>query len=344
MTIRPFKRRDPVKAGAAGLALITLVSLTAFYFEDIPVVGGGTTYSAKFTEAAGLKPDNEVRIAGVKAGKVTDMELEGREVRVDFRIDDAWLGDKTTASIEIKTLLGQKYLALDPRGERELDDSEPIPVERTRSPYDVTEAFQDLGRTSGEVDTAALAQSFQVMADTFRGSPQHVGDALRGLSAFSKTISSRDEQLKQLMGNTRQVSQTLGDRNEEFGKLIADGNLLLEEIRFRKDAISTLLTSTQQLSVQLRGLVADNEAQLRPALATLERVTAVLHENQENLSRGLENMAPFVRLFTNTLGNGRWFDSYVCGQVPPMLHAGPAGVNEEGCRPPVAGQPQGGPR
>lgn len=118
----------------------------------------------------------------------------------------------------------------------------------------------------------------------------------------------------------------------------------MEEIRFRREAISTLLRSTRQLSEQLRGLVADNHAQLRPALTTLERVTEVLHRNQDNLDRGLQNLAPFARYFSNTVGNGRWFDSYVCGQVPPILHAGPVTSNEEGCRPPIEGGAGGGPR
>lgn len=342
--IERLRRRDPAAAGVVGLVLITAISLLAFYFEDLPVVGG-TTYRAQFTEAAGLSPDDEVRIAGVKAGKVTDMSLRGKHVEVAFRVDDAWVGDRTTASIEIKTLLGQKYLSLDPQGEREQDSSIAIPADRTRSPYDVTEAFQDLGRTSGEVDTAALAQSFQTMADTFRGTPEHIGEALRGLSSFSQVISSRDAQLKQLLGHTREVSRVLGDRDEVFAKLLADGNLLMEEIRFRREAISTLLRSTRQLSEQLRGLVADNHAQLRPALATLERVTEVLHRNQDNLSRGLQNLAPFARYFSNTVGNGRWFDSYVCGQFPPVLGAGPVTSNEEGCRPPIeGGAGSGGPR
>ncbi|WP_407690563.1 MCE family protein [Saccharopolyspora rhizosphaerae] len=342
--MRRLKQRDPAAAGVVGLVLITVVSLLAFYFEDLPVVGG-TTYRAQFTEAAGLKPDDEVRIAGVKAGTVTSMSLRGKHVEVAFRVDDAWVGDRTTASIEIKTLLGQKFLSLDPRGEREQDPSEPITAERTRSPYDVTEAFQDLGRTSGEVDTAALAQSFQTMADTFRGTPAHVGEALRGLTAFSQVISRRDEQLDQLLSGTRQVSQVLADRDQVFAKLIADGNLLMEEIRFRRDAIATLLRSTRELSEQLRGLVADNRAQLQPALATLQRVTEVLHRNQDNLNRGLQNLAPFARYFSNTVANGRWFDSYVCGQVPPVLQLGPVTANEQGCAPPIeGGSGRGGPR
>lgn len=343
--MKRLREADPVKVGAAGLVLVIAAALGAFYFPELPLVGGGTTYSAEFGEAGGLKPDSEVRIAGVKAGTVTGMELEGKHVRVDFRVDDAWLGDRTTASIEIKTLLGQKYLSLDPVGTRPLEPSTPIPVARTTAPYDVTDAFNDVGKAQGQIDTQQLARSFQVMADTFRGSPQEVGGALRGLSAVSKTISSRDEQLRELLHNANRVSKTLADRRGEFGKLLADGNVLLEEIRFRKDAIARLLTGTQKLSEQVSGLVADNHAQLRPALARLDQITSLLHANQDQLNRSLQNLAPFSRLFTNTVGNGRWFDSYICGQLPPTLRAGPTTVNREGCQPPVAGQPgRRGPR
>jgi phospholipid/cholesterol/gamma-HCH transport system substrate-binding protein len=34
-----------------------------------------------------------------------------------------------------------------------------------------------------------------------------------------------------------------------------------------------------------------------------------------------------VRLFTNSVGTGRWFDSYLCGLAPPTI--GP--INPEGC-------------
>lgn len=342
----PVNTRNPVTAGAIGLTLIVTSLLAALHFDDLPAIGSGPEYSAEFTEAAGLKPGDEVRVAGVKAGEVGDMELRGNRVWVEFRVPDAWLGDRTRASIEIKTLLGQKYLALDPQGHKRLDPSEPIPASRTRAPYDITEAFNGLASTTGQIDTGQLARSFEVMSDTFRGSPANVKEALRGLSALSQTVSSRDEQLARLLDNAQRVSKTVADRNGEFRKLIADGNLLLTEIRHRKEAISALLAGTRNLSAQLRGIVADNQAQLAPALDKLERITALLHANQDNLNRGLANLAPFSRVFTNAVGNGPWFDGYICGLLPPTLQSGPVNVNPQGCQPPIAGQnpTPGGPR
>ncbi|MBB5954827.1 phospholipid/cholesterol/gamma-HCH transport system substrate-binding protein [Saccharothrix tamanrassetensis] len=335
--------RNPVTTGAVGLTVIALLLLSAFYYDDLPIIGGGTTYSAEFTEAAGLVPSNEVRVAGVKVGKVTDVELAGDRVLVSFRVKDAWLGDRSTATIRIKTLLGQKFLALDPQGSQPLDPREPIPRDRTLSPYDVQEAFNGLATTVGQIDTKQLADSFRVLSETFQGSADSVRGALDGLSALSKTISSRDEQLARLLDNTRQITKTLSDRNEQFEKLLADGNLLLGELRKRKDAIGALLTGTRELSKELSGLVSDNNAQLKPALEQLDRVSTMLQRNQDALSRGLALMAPFYRVFANTLGNGRWFDVYICGLLPPSVNLGVVGFNEEGCLPPgVRRSPSGG--
>ncbi|ONI82803.1 ABC transporter substrate-binding protein [Saccharothrix sp. ALI-22-I] len=336
-------QRNPVTVGAVSLTVVVLLLLAAFYSDDLPIVGGGTTYSAEFTEAAGLVPANEVRVAGVKVGKVTDVELDGDRVKVSFKVKDAWVGDRTTAMIRIKTLLGQKYLALDPQGSQPLNPGDPIPRERTLSPYDVQEAFNGLASTVGQIDTKQLADSFQVLSETFQGSAESVRGALDGLSALSKTISSRDEQLAQLLANTNQITKTLSDRNEQFEKLLADGNLLLGELSKRRDAIGALLTGTRELSRELSGLVADNSAQLRPALEQLDRVATMLQRNQDTLDRSLALMAPFYRVFANTLGNGRWFDSYICGLLPPSVNLGVVGFNEEGCLPPgVQRTPSGG--
>lgn len=312
-----FRERNPIPIGAAGLLVLALLTGAAFFFEDLPIIGGGTTYQALFSEAAGLQSGDEARVAGVKVGQVSKVELAGKDVVVSFKVKDAWLGDRTGASIQVKTVLGQKYLELDPAGTAVLDPDRPIPRSRTATPFDVVTAFTGLAGTIEQIDTAQLSRSFQVMAETFRGTPDEVQGALGGLSRLSQTISSRDQQLATLLANTQNVSRVLAERNAEFSRLLADGNLLLEEVRERRAAISALLDGTRELSIQLRALVAENQAQLRPALEQLDRVATILQRNQDQLSRGIELLAPFARLFSNTVANGRWFDNFICGLIPP---------------------------
>jgi phospholipid/cholesterol/gamma-HCH transport system substrate-binding protein len=325
--VKSFRSRNPMPIGIAGIVVIALALTVAMFSDDLPIIGGGTTYSAQFSEAAGVEPDDEVRIAGVKVGKVTDVSLEGSNVVVTFKVKDAWVGDDTSAAIKIKNVLGQKYLSLEPDGRDVLDPSNPIPHSRTTSPYDVLEAFRGLAETTNAIDTNQLAQSFEVISQTFADTPDEVKGALTGLQQLSTTISSRDQQLSTLLSNTREISQTLADRDAEVVQLLQDGNLLLDEIGRRRDAIKTLLEGTQALAKELSGLVADNQQQLGPVLTSLDQLTGMLQRNQDALGKGIKNMAPFVRLFNNAVGNGRWFDNYICGLLPPAL--GP--INEEGC-------------
>jgi phospholipid/cholesterol/gamma-HCH transport system substrate-binding protein len=325
--VKSFRSRNPIPIGIAGIVVIALGLTVAMFSDDLPIIGGGTTYSAQFSEAAGVEADDEVRIAGVKVGKVTDVSLEGSNVVVTFKVKDAWVGDDTSAAIKIKNVLGQKYLSLDPDGRDVLDPSIPIPRNRTTSPYDVLEAFRGLAETTNAIDTNQLAQSFEVISQTFADTPDDVKGALTGLQQLSTTISSRDQQLATLLSNTREISQTLADRDAEVVQLLQDGNLLLDEISRRRDAIKTLLEGTQALAKELSGLVADNQKQLGPVLTSLDQLTGMLQRNQDALGKGIKNMAPFVRLFNNAVGNGHWFDNYICGLLPPAL--GP--INEEGC-------------
>jgi phospholipid/cholesterol/gamma-HCH transport system substrate-binding protein len=318
-------RRGPVPIAVTGLLVLVLIAVVAFNAPTI--FAGGTTYKAEFGEAAGLQSGDMVTIAGVEAGRVTDVKLAGDRVLVSFRVSDAWVGDRTSASIEIKTLLGAKYLALDPQGDKDLEPDSPIPLARTASPFDVVEAFDGLSGTIDQIDTAKLAESLTTLSDTFRGTPPEVRGALDGLSRLSTTIASRDEEIRKLLAGTHNLSGVLADRNQEFEKLLSDGNLLLAEIQKRRAAISNLLDGTRALSEQLSGLVADNKEQLRPALEQLDRVAALLQRNRDSLDASLQKEAVFVRLFTNAVGNGEWFDNYVCGLFPPPL--GP--INPGGC-------------
>src|SRR3954466_8881613 len=168
---KPFRDRNPVLIGAISLAVIITLVFLAFNAQSLPLIGGGTVYRAQFAEGAGLKPDDPVRVAGVKVGKVESLALEHGAVTVEFRVKDAFVGDRSEAAIKIETVLGAKYLALVPRGQGGLDPDTPIPLDRTASPYDVVQAFADLSTTVDQIDTAQLASSFEVLAQTFADTP-----------------------------------------------------------------------------------------------------------------------------------------------------------------------------
>ncbi|AVH25189.1 MCE family protein [Nocardia cyriacigeorgica] len=322
-------KRSPAFIGVLGLVMVLLVTMSAFFLDRLPIIGAGISYSAEFSEAAGLDRGDEVRVAGVKVGSVSGVRLDGDRVVVDFRTRDTWIGDETTASIQIKTLLGQKYLALDPQGSRVADPSDRIPLSRTVSPYDVIDAFSDAARTLDEIDTTQLATSMRVLSDAFATTPPHIRSAIDGVTRLSNTVAKRDDELRKLFAATKKTTQVLADRNAEFERLLTSGGQLFAELNIRQQAISQLLAGAQTVSTELSALVADNEKQIGPALTNLQAAIDLLNANQANITKTLELAAPFYGLYANVLGTGRWFDAVIVNITPPGLPEIP------GYRPPV---------
>jgi phospholipid/cholesterol/gamma-HCH transport system substrate-binding protein len=316
--MRPFRERNPVLVGFAGLVAIALLMLAAFRADQLPLIGGGDTYYAEFSEAGGLQSGDEVRVAGVKVGEVKELTLDGNVVRVEFLVDKGVeFGPDTEAVIRVKTLLGDMFVGLEPEGSGQLEPGSTIDVEHTTAPYDVVDAFSDLSDTATRIDTAQLATAFDTVSELLEQTPEEIRGTLTGLSRISRNIAARDAQINSLLQNLDKVSGVLADRNQELVKLFEDGSVLFRAVSARRESIHNLLVATQQLSTQLRGLVADTRADLGPALAQLSDVLDVLKKNEENLDESLRLMAPFYRVFANTLGSGSWWDSWI-QNIPPV--------------------------
>jgi phospholipid/cholesterol/gamma-HCH transport system substrate-binding protein len=316
--MKPFRERNPVIVGAISLAVIVLLIVAAVRAKDLPLIGGGDTYYATFSEAGGLRSGDEVRLAGVRVGEVDSIELDNGSVKVAFKINtDAEFGEDTEAQIKVKTILGDMYLALVPRGDGQLAEGATIPVERTQSPYDVVDAFSDLAQTSDDIDTDQLAKSLTTLADLTRNTPEEFQRALQGVSALSETVASRNDQVNSLLKNLKRVSTVLDARDDDIVGLMDDADVLFRSLLQRRQAIHDLLVSTSDLSQQLTGLVRDSRADLKPALDHLESVLGVLTKNEDNLDTSLRLLAPFYRYFANVFGNGPWWDTYI-SNLPPV--------------------------
>jgi phospholipid/cholesterol/gamma-HCH transport system substrate-binding protein len=319
----PFRERNPVIVGAISLAVMALLILAAFRASDLPLIGGGDTYYAEFSEAGGLQVNDEVRIAGVRVGKVESVELDGDKVKVGFKVEtDSEFGEETRAAIRVKTLLGAMYLSLLPAGDDQLEEDSTIPVERTTSPFDVVDAFSGLAETSADIDTDQLAKSLTTLSDLTRNTPEEFRGALQGVSKLSETIASRDDQINSLLNNLERVSTVLDDRDQDIVQLMRDSDVLFQALVSRRDAIHDLLVSTSTLSEELTTLVTQSRADLKPALDHLENVVGVLNKNEDNIDNSIRLMAPFYRVFANTLGTGPWFDTFIMN-LPPL--PGPGG-------------------
>ena len=109
-------RRVPVEtAGVIGFALFALL-LTMLVGNTLAQGSSGDSrhYTAIFTDASGVKPGDDVRIAGVRVGRVDSRELIGNLAHVGFTVaNDQHVRADTEVKVSYLNLLGQRYLALE---------------------------------------------------------------------------------------------------------------------------------------------------------------------------------------------------------------------------------------
>ena len=109
----------------------------------------------------------------------------------------------------------------------------------------------------------------------------------------------------------------LAERDEDIVALMKDSDVLMRALVARREAVHQLLVSTSRFSTELTLLVQQSRADLKPALDNLQGVVNLLIKNQANLDESLRLMAPFYRVFANTLGTGPWFDTWI-SNLPPV--------------------------
>jgi phospholipid/cholesterol/gamma-HCH transport system substrate-binding protein len=325
--VKPFRERNPIPIAIIGIVVIAAALAVALNAGSLPFVNGGPSYSAAFTDRSGLNSGDDVRVAGVKVGQVDDVALApskkyGKIVKVDFHVDDGtYLGAKSTAAIKIKTLLGAKYVDLTPTGDRALGEHATIPVARTTTPFDVTDAFVGLGRTTGHTDKKRLAKAFNTLSSAFKDTPPEVHSTLTNLARVSKTVYSRDAKIHELLAHANNVSHVLASRDAEVTKLVHDGQSVLALVQHQKQVIDQLLRNTSALSKQITGLVKDNRGKLKPALTQLHSVLNILQRHDADLKKAIPRLSAFVRYFSNAIGNGSWFDTTIYN-LPPSIAKG----------------------
>ncbi|MGW1741680.1 MCE family protein [Nocardia sp. NPDC001965] len=310
-----------VTIGIVGLVLAVAVALSALQFERLPFIRGGATFTANFADAGGLVTGDDVEVAGVRSGKVEDVELDGAQVLVRFSLDESIvLGDKTSAAIKTNTVLGRKSLAVNPAGDGALKVTDTIPLARTTSPYSLNEALSDLAGTVGDLDLQKVDQTLDALSAAFADTPAPLRSALDGVTALSKTINARDQALSDLLTRAQDVTKILADRADSINALLVDGNQLLGELDRRRTAISQMIVYVNALAQQLSGLVHDNEAQLKPALDKLNSILDLLQRNRDNINGALDGLGPFAAALGEQVGSGPYFNAYVVNASSETLH------------------------
>ncbi|WP_186449890.1 MCE family protein [Nocardioides sp. J9] len=315
-----FRERNPLPLGI--IVLVWLAASILLVLNINGVVGMfGRQYTAVLPEAAGLTQGAPVRVSGMTVGRVGTVELGDEGVVVRFSLTNAHitLGDETTATVSVETVLGDKALVLESAGNGELASGAQIPLERTTAPYDVNEALGDLQRETEAIDVRAVAKAMDTVSETLEGVTPAFSQAVNGVSRLSQTVSSRDAALQSLLRNASSFSKVLAGRSDDLTAIMKDGSKLFTALTERRRDIKALLTNVTTMSQELRGLVKDNEQIIGPALEQLNKVVAVLQENEQNITKILTGLSTYVTGMGEVVAGGPFFNATLQNLLPGNL-------------------------
>ena len=282
---KSFLEANQLLIGAVAIALIAGGSAFALLLQ------GGlftSTYHVRaiFSDAAGIVPGDQVTVAGLKAGTVKGMEIEGGHVTIDLAVNTGIdLPADSSANISVQTLLGKETVELRGGSERRLlQDGDTIPLSRTTTPVDITELNDISVRLMNASDAQALNQLLKEVADITAGKRSQVGRLVRGLGDVAAAVDARRTQLGGLIDALRRLSGTLAGRDKTIISLIDNLDPVLANLAARQRQIRTLLEATDSASHETADLVSRNRGVLDSLLGGLHRDLEILDRHQIDLA------------------------------------------------------------
>jgi phospholipid/cholesterol/gamma-HCH transport system substrate-binding protein len=214
-----------------------------------PVAIGTRTYTAEYTDASGLHPDGDVRVRGVRVGKVESVDLVRRNgqnvAQVRFTLDQKYgVVGVTRLAIKFQALTGVRYMDVTnpAEGYRAADLVTEIPTSMTQPSFDVTALFNGLQPvlatlSPDEIDTfTANAASF------LTGDGSGLAPLLDSIRRLTEFVSDRQQVVATLINNLSGIADAIGGTSEKFIHIIDLANQPIDAVigildEFRKDLL-----------------------------------------------------------------------------------------------------------
>ena len=326
---RSMREMSPTVVGLISILLIAIGLGGAFSINHFQGLRGVYEISADLEDAAGLVSGNEVRVAGVKVGRVTGLTLTDDAARITMEVEsNVRLPEETRLEVKLKTLLGQKFVDLQyPRGyiaaasgNRNpsaatggyLQPGDVIPLSRTQVPFEMYEAANEGTAVLEKIDKKSLRRMIDVLARTVTGSKEELGDALVALDEATEVLTPKGKDISRLLRQSRDVTLTLAEEDADLEGILSRSANVLETLADRRATLSSLLAATNDLTLDLGLLIRSARADVDLGVADLNTVLASVEAETESLELALAEFGTAQEMFGRPLKFGRFIEGHAC--------------------------------
>jgi phospholipid/cholesterol/gamma-HCH transport system substrate-binding protein len=315
--------RNQIPIGVVAVVLMALGTLGTLATQN-GLFRRGYTITAEFRDAAGLAVGDQVLIAGIAAGKVTGLALDGDHVDATLQVNNHELPTGTRAEIVLRTLVGRRSVEMIPEGDwsRPMREGDVIPVTRTGLPTDVPEFGDVTEELLTGLDAEALDTFVGSVTDVARDQREELETLIVQGTRLTDIVNSQEEDILRLLERLRIVSGALADRDREIVRIIDDFGLVVDRLADRREEVRRLLTETNRTSKVAADLVGDKRAEIDTILSEIHADTRIISAHQLDLAEALAYAGDAIGGFSSIHFAGT--EKVPWGQVL-VTSAGPAG-------------------
>ncbi|WP_329250604.1 MCE family protein [Actinoallomurus sp. NBC_01490] len=275
-----------------------------------------TKYRLIFTDAAGVLPGDEVRIAGVRVGQVDSVKLyRGTLAQVTVSVlKSEPLPRSTQAQLRYRNLMGQRYVSLT-QGSGQggtLPANGVIPKEQTQPALDLTALFNGFRPLLRAIRPQDVNQLSYEIIQVLQGEGGTVNGLLAHVSSLTQTLGNRDQVIGRVIDNLDRVISTIDSRDEEVSSLITNLKSLVSGLSGDRKAIGDSLVSVNQLIGATNGLLSQARPPLKNDITQLGQLSKVLAANGNDLDKAFAALPTNFTLLDRVASYGSFFNFYLC--------------------------------
>jgi phospholipid/cholesterol/gamma-HCH transport system substrate-binding protein len=327
-------RRVYVNLIVFGTAAFLLIFLGARNLVVQQATSG--TIQARFSDASGLLPRNDVTMRGVVVGSVKEVDLaEDGNVNVVMTLEPGVVvPEGTVAEIVRRSPIGELTLELLPGDGDPMPEGATIAVDDTIPPPDVSKTIEVIADVLHEVPSEDLSTVVAELADAVRGRGDDLSTFNQAVAELPEEILEVQVELEALITDGPQVTGVLADNADTLGDDLTQTKLLAQLLADRKHDLVDLYRYGGDFTTVAGSLIGDEKANLSCLVADFGRINSVMstRENLTNLANTLDKNHFFFgaveQMVQVGLDNGTWFRVQL---IPP---AQPHGETYAPHRPP----------
>lgn len=264
------------------------------------------TFAAEFDKAPAVRPESlqEVRIAGVKVGRITEAEPTGDGLaRLTMAIDpDQHIYKNARVVIRTKSPLNVMYVTVDPGDESagELPEDGVIPIDQTDRAVQPNEVLDKLDDRARAGLTSLLNESDVALA----AGPRHLGKGLESTGSAMRSwqpvldeIALRRENLSNLVSAMAGIANAVGDDDQRMADLTQAAQQTLGALAVRDDDLAAALDQLPGFADDVQGSMSSVETltqQLDPTLRNLTKASEELPQSLDDLNGTVAAIRQFV--------------------------------------------------